>query len=116
MTTPGAPVQEITRSAAAISAGSLERSAEVAETVAAIRSACAWLRLATTMLAAPIRAAVATASELIDPAPTTSTLRPVSEPGRDRQAGARDAGHPGAGSSGRRASGRRASGRRASGG
>ncbi len=49
-------------------------------TVAAIRSACSGLRFATTMLAAPIRAAVPAASELIDPAPTTSTLRAASEP------------------------------------
>ena len=54
-------------------------------TVAASRPARPLVRLATTMRAAPIRAAVATASELIEPAPTTSTVRPASaarRPGR----------------------------------
>ena len=45
---------------------------------AARRSARRGVRLATTMRAAPSRAAVATARELIDPAPTTSTLSPAS--------------------------------------
>ena len=47
------------------------------------------VRLATTMLAAPLLAAVAAASALIEPAPTMSTSRPASAsgPGRAAEAG-----------------------------
>ena len=54
-------------------------------TLAATRSACSLVRLATVMLAAPLRAAVAAASALIEPAPTTSTLRPGQRIGAGRR-------------------------------
>ena len=54
-------------------------------TAAASRPARSAVRLATTMCAAPIRAAVVAASELIEPAPTTRTRSPVS--GREGSAG-----------------------------
>ena len=79
MTSPAAPVQEMTRSAAAIAAGRPARSAVLPPTDAARRSACRRVRFATTTWAAPALAAVVAASELIDPAPTTSTLRPLSD-------------------------------------
>ena len=84
MTCPAAPVQEMRTSAAAMAAG---RSASpailvtVVLTLAASRSACSRVRLATTMLAAPLLAAVAAASALIEPAPTMSTSRPASASG-----------------------------------
>ena len=65
-------------SAAAMAAGRSASPAAVALTSAAGRSARLRVRLATTMLAAPLRAAVAAASALIEPAPTTSTSRPAS--------------------------------------
>ena len=83
ITGPGAPVQQITTSARAIAAGS-SPSATTRVTGepgrAASRSARRRDRLATTMLAALSRDAVATASALIAPAPTTSTSRPARPP------------------------------------
>ena len=78
ITTPAAPVQEITRSASATGPARSARSAVLPPTAAASRPARSAVRLATTMCAAPIRAAVVAASELIEPAPTTSTRSPVS--------------------------------------
>ena len=87
MTCPAAPVQEMTTSAAAMAAGRSSSPVTVVAavlTLAASRSAWSRVRLATVMLAAPVRAAVAAASPLIEPAPTMSTSRPasVSVPGR----------------------------------
>ena len=65
-------------SAAAMAAGRSASPAAVALTSAARRSAWLRVRLATTMLAAPLRAAAAAASALIEPAPTISTSRPAS--------------------------------------
>ena len=95
MTGPAAPVQEITTSAAASAAG---RSASpltvvpAVPTLAATRSACSLVRLATAMLAAPLRAAVAAARALIEPAPTMSTRRPASASVPDRPGGELDRG------------------------
>ena len=68
-----APVQEITRSAAAMAAGRSAKSATALAaspaTPAASRSAFARVRFATVSRAAPARATVATARPLIAPAP-----------------------------------------------
>ena len=77
MTRPVAPVQEMARSAAASAAGRSPKPAVDPDTDAASRSARSGVRLVTTMPAAPRRWAVATASALIEPAPTTSTCSPA---------------------------------------
>ena len=77
ITVPGAPVQEMTRSAAAIRAGRSVRSAGVpghgGRPAAGRGRGCGWRPR---WRPRPARAAPATASALIEPAPTTSTERP----------------------------------------
>src|SRR3984957_17899968 len=73
ITTPAAPVQEITRSAACMCCGISCMAADAPPWIRANRTALSGVRFATTMPAAPNREAVTAASALIDPAPTIST-------------------------------------------
>src|ERR687898_654036 len=79
-TTPEAPVQDTTRSAVTRAAGSSLMGTAWPPTAFASRAACSSVRLATT-ISAPARCSFAVASAAIDPAPTTSAVRPVTPSG-----------------------------------
>ena len=76
ITTPVAPVHEMTRSASASRPARLASRRCCRPTAAASRRPGPWCGWPRRCCAAPSRAAVVAASELIEPAPTTSTVRP----------------------------------------
>ncbi len=83
ITVPAAPVQEITRSTSASASGTLARSRVRATSpprISTSRSARSGVRLAISRSVTPVRTRVAAASELIEPAPTTSARLPAIAP------------------------------------